>query len=189
MALKVSVVRGDGTESMIELGVDSSLTVGDVARELHERDPARRQGSSPQLLTLAVARHSAGTRDPETLDPSQGFSSSGVRSGDHLALTRARERSARPPAAPAGVASVLAGPDRGRSFALHAGANAVGRAADVEVLLTDPLVSHRHARIVIGEHPEVVDTGSTNGVMVGDAFVTRRRLLDGDVVRIGATEF
>jgi hypothetical protein len=68
----------------------------------------------------------------------------------------------------------------------------IGRAADCEVPLGwDPGVSRVHARLErVGSAWTVVDDGlSRNGTFVNaNRIHGRRRLLDGDVVRVGATQ-
>jgi hypothetical protein len=64
----------------------------------------------------------------------------------------------------------------------------LGRAAEADLRLNDPGVSRRHAEIrQEGGELVVVDLGSTNGVRVNDAPVSRRPLQTGDRVEIGST--
>jgi DNA-binding SARP family transcriptional activator len=65
----------------------------------------------------------------------------------------------------------------------------VGRHPDCDVVLSDPKVSRRHAELrpVLGGY-DLVDLGSSNGTQVADDQVTRRRLADGDVIRVGSTD-
>ena len=57
------------------------------------------------------------------------------------------------------------------------------------VVLDDPDVSRRHARLeIIDNHLVLVDLGSTNGTYVNDARVTRQVLVPGDRMRIGRYE-
>jgi hypothetical protein len=74
---------------------------------------------------------------------------------------------------------------------LPLGATTVGRSLDCHVTLDDPLVSRRHARIVVGSDRVVIeDMDSQNGVFVnGVALRGLTQLLDGDRVRVGAQEF
>ena len=64
---------------------------------------------------------------------------------------------------------------------------AVGRSGRCEVLLDDPAVSHRHARLArCASGWTLVDAGSTNGTFVNDrAAATPTLLHAGDVVRFG----
>lgn len=68
-----------------------------------------------------------------------------------------------------------------------------GRSPDCDVCLAwDPEVSRLHAQLErTGAHWLLVDDGlSSNGTFVrGERVVGRRRLIDGDVLRVGATTF
>jgi hypothetical protein len=65
----------------------------------------------------------------------------------------------------------------------------VGRSRDCDVQLSDPNVSRRHAELRREETGVwIVDLGSTNGVELNGARVTRAQLSDGDVLLLGSTE-
>ena len=104
------------------------------------------------------------------------------------------------PARPGGDAS---SPARlvvvGRSPALETGESfeagpvplTIGRAGDNAVVLArDDFASAQHARVEAQRDGLwIIDLGSTNGTFVnGDRVDGRRRLRDGDVVKVGATE-
>lgn len=76
----------------------------------------------------------------------------------------------------------------GREYALAVGVNTVGR-ENADVLLLDPTVSRRHARLTLeAGQLWVEDEGSTNGTCVGEEWVRpgeRRAVRDGDRVRFG----
>ena len=86
---------------------------------------------------------------------------------------------------------LIEGPDRaeGRRVPLGPDSTVIGRdeAADVEI--DDPKLSRRHAAFrVIDGHPYVEDLGSVNGVKIrGRRIDERRRLRDGDRLRLGGT--
>jgi hypothetical protein len=63
----------------------------------------------------------------------------------------------------------------------------IGRSSDCQLSLDDPLVSRRHAVLVVrGETVEVEDLGSRNGVLVNGVRVEKpTRLVDGDVLTVG----
>jgi pSer/pThr/pTyr-binding forkhead associated (FHA) protein len=66
----------------------------------------------------------------------------------------------------------------------------IGRLADCDLSVDDPLASRRHAEI----RPEpdayrLVDLGSLNGTMVNGAPAKNHVLADGDVIGIGAVSF
>lgn len=64
---------------------------------------------------------------------------------------------------------------------------AIGRSSDCQLSLDDPLVSRRHALLIVrGENVEVEDLGSRNGVLVNGVRVMKpTRLVDGDVLTVG----
>lgn len=76
----------------------------------------------------------------------------------------------------------------GRRFALHTGANTVGRES-TDVLLMDGTVSRRHARVEVDEAgTRVTDLGSTNGTQVDGAPIPAHQatpLEPGSEVRFG----
>ena len=70
------------------------------------------------------------------------------------------------------------------------GAFTIGRAPSNHLSLDDPKVSRRHAIIRPGDHGYLLfDRGSTNGTVVNGQTIERHPLIDGDVIRIGATDF
>lgn len=76
--------------------------------------------------------------------------------------------------------------DLGSSFELGAGPVVLGRGPDCFIRLDDPSVSRQHARIEPEETGHaVVDLQSTNQTLVNDQPVVRRRLDDGDTLRVG----
>ena len=102
---------------------------------------------------------------------------------------------ARPAAGPAPAARLVVA----RSPALEAGESfetgpvplTIGRAGENTVVLgRDDFASARHARVEAQRDGLwVIDLGSTNGTYVnGDRIDGRRRLRDGDVVKVGDTE-
>ena len=73
-------------------------------------------------------------------------------------------------------------------FFLTHSVTVLGRAAEADLRLNDPGVSRRHAE-VRQERGDfvVVDLGSTNGVRVNDAPVSRHPLKTGDRLEVGST--
>jgi hypothetical protein len=64
----------------------------------------------------------------------------------------------------------------------------VGRGTEADLRINDPGVSRRHVEFVVaGEDLEVVDLGSTNGMLVDGTKVGRAGLRDGTQVKIGHT--
>jgi predicted component of type VI protein secretion system len=76
------------------------------------------------------------------------------------------------------------------NFELGQGEFVIGRSAECQLALDDPLVSRKHAVLVVGADSVLIkDLGSRNGVVVnGTKIDTSRILLDGDRVMIGSQE-
>lgn len=66
----------------------------------------------------------------------------------------------------------------------------IGRSSDCHITIEDPLISRRHAQVVLREEGAfVVDLGSRNGVRVNGRLVKGEQLLkDGDRIRLGTQE-
>lgn len=65
-------------------------------------------------------------------------------------------------------ARVVAGPDAGRVRAMAAGSWVIGRSSSADLVLTDPGLSRRHARVTVtADAVHVADLGSSNGTFVG----------------------
>ncbi len=102
-------------------------------------------------------------------------------------LTAIVQGEARPPKlrAPASL-TLLNGSGTGRVFPLSSAELKVGRSEQSDIALADPGVSRSHARVVReGDDFIVEDLGSTNGPMVNGRPVRRRRLADGDIIKLG----
>jgi hypothetical protein len=82
------------------------------------------------------------------------------------------------------------GLDQGERFDLIGGLS-IGRSRDADVQIEDRYASGIHARIFNREGRTFVeDMSSTNGTLLNDAELKgEAELVDGDVVRIGDTEF
>jgi DNA-binding winged helix-turn-helix (wHTH) protein len=74
-----------------------------------------------------------------------------------------------------------------REIALAPGENLFGRDEEAVVWIDDPLVSRRHARILIDESGALLeDLGSKNGTYLrGERIGMPTRLIDGDLLTIG----
>ena len=76
---------------------------------------------------------------------------------------------------------------------LDEGTLVLGRASrdpELAALAADPSVSRSHATLLVATDPpaiEVADGGSRNGTFVNGARVSRCRLADGDVIRLGSS--
>jgi S-DNA-T family DNA segregation ATPase FtsK/SpoIIIE len=183
--MKLRLTFHDGSDATdIALTCDANARVSDVARYLSR---SRRPGLGPEPgVTLVVRSGRSGER---TVPASLVMSEAGVRSGDEigLAVDAGRFGPVDELAPPVASLQVVSGPDAGRTFPLRAGSNVVGRERDCDVRLTDPLVSKHHARVNVTDVVEIIDTGSSNGVVVAGELVARAPLRAGDVAMLGET--
>jgi hypothetical protein len=84
---------------------------------------------------------------------------------------------------------VRSGDHKGRDYRLVAGKNAMGTAADCDVVLTDAYLSAQHAVIRYEDGDFILsDLDSTNGTIVNDTRVVKTALVDNDTIRVGRTE-
>ena len=86
------------------------------------------------------------------------------------------------------VAYLIAGDER---QPLAAGENTIGRRGENDVVLVDPYVSGRHARLLVGDEIVLTDLGSTNGSFVNGTKLepdTPRAIVSTDEVILGRTE-
>ncbi len=88
------------------------------------------------------------------------------------------------------VAERGGGLDQGERFDLIGGLS-IGRSAEADVRIDDRYASGVHARIFSRDgRTYVEDMSSTNGTLLNEATLSgEAELVDGDVVRIGDTEF
>lgn len=166
MRLKLTLHRHDNDPVDIVVTADSTATVGDVARYIAASDPARSTTfAEDDVLTLSVASPTASraVELPHDLPIGEaplgsGFAASIVNYGAGYIRAGRGET--------VGILRATAGPLAGQEFALSAGHVTIGRDPSNDVVLTDPMVSKRHARLEVGAHAEVVDLNSANGVLV-----------------------
>ncbi len=199
MRLKFSLARTDRPVVDLAVTVDATVTVGDLATALDRCDPdrefRRESGRAPAgdrdaRLSLRVHAGTNVSGQGTVLRVDLPLSVSGLRSGSLVSLTAVSDRFTGPRGergAAAATLSVLSGPDAGREFALAEGSGVIGRDAECDVRLTDPLVSKRHARITIGDSAEIVDTGSANGLIIGGSQVPRAVVRPQDRIILGET--
>ena len=190
MRLKLGLRRASGGPVDIVITADATATVGDVAAAIAHNDPAASAlPVSTGGLTLAVAPPTS--NEPVVLPADALIGDAPIGSGFNAAVVAdtARARSSAS-TAPAALLEVRSGPEAGRRVELRPGHTIVGRGGPgVDLVLADPLVSKRHARIEVGAGGiEVVDLNSANGVLVDGGQVQRVRTVPGQVIVLGDTE-
>ncbi len=86
--------------------------------------------------------------------------------------------------------TIAEGKEAGREFVFEQSSVTIGRTTECDVILYDPGVSRKHARIFAeGETFYVEDMGSSNGTKVNGAVVQRAQLSHGDAVSLGPVVF
>ncbi|WP_160666937.1 FtsK/SpoIIIE domain-containing protein [Pseudarthrobacter sp. ATCC 49987] len=191
MRIRLTLRRDPADAKDLAVTVDGLATVADIATQLWAADPARRGTPPPSNLSLSIEEaFAAGGMKGTILDRTDNLLESGLRPGSIVSLTQLSEQFATPGVSRGPAAAtlrVLSGPDVGREFSLPSGTSYIGRGRDVDVRLTDPLTSKRHARITVGETVEIVDTNSANGLLMDGLPVTRAMLNSSDTVALGDT--
>ncbi|WP_173923554.1 FtsK/SpoIIIE domain-containing protein [Agromyces sp. Marseille-P2726] len=188
MKLKLGLRRQAGSPVDIVVTADSTATVEDLARAVAESDPAsplRDRGSS-STLTLAVAPPTS--TEPVVLEPHLLVGDAPLGSGFNVAVVAHAPTKVGTDTAVAAVMRILNGPEAGREVPLRRGHSTIGRAAGVDVVLADALVSKRHARVEVDQAIELVDLNSANGLLVDGGLVQRVRVIPGQVITIGETD-
>ncbi|GAB2546567.1 FtsK/SpoIIIE domain-containing protein [Brachybacterium huguangmaarense] len=194
MRIKLTLRRPEDRLTDLEVTADATATVADVATALYAADPMRAGATAPESLTLQVQDPGAGpgASGVRALARDVDLIQAGLRSGSVVSIARSsteyRTRSESRGAAIA-LLRVLSGPFEGREFPLPAGSSVIGRSGDVDIKIADPLLSARHCRINVADTVEVVDLGSSNGIVIGGRRVDRAAIGPADTILIGDTSF
>ena len=173
MRLKLTLARPGETAADIAVMVEPSATVGHLAEVIARRDPLGAGQMPVGPLTLAHWT-AAGSGQPLLGDLS--LIEAGIRSG---AAVQVVPDGARGSASGGGRGPALAllrvveGPDAGREFELPLGTAYLGRGPSSDIRLSDPLVSNQHAKVHVSSVAELVDTNSSNGILVDGELVSR----------------
>src|SRR5579871_4136194 len=86
--------------------------------------------------------------------------------------------------------TIAEGKEAGREFVFEQPQVVIGRTAECDVVLYDPGVSRKHARIFTeGNAFFVEDMGSSNGTKVNGSVVKKQKLSTGDAVSLGPVVF
>ncbi len=181
MKTKFSLLRADGTTVDLFLLADAEARVADVAEALAERDPrAAPYTALPGALTLAVVTE----QGERLLDPLQALTDAAFLAADRVRIGQAPDTRRGRAAA---VLRILSGPAEGTNHTVPPGTTIIGRGSDCDIVLDDPMVSQRHARLDVGNTAELTDLGSANGLLVDGGVVSRLNLAPEQVVVLGDT--
>lgn len=186
MRLLLTLVRADGAPEDLEVEAAPSTSIGALARAILERDPpgaGARVGVARALTLSRLMSRDAGEPEWEALPARAAIGDGRLVSGMRVAIADApggRETAAVD-------VEVISGPQRGARWTLGAGAWVVGRAERCDLVLDDPAVSARHARLEVGDGLCWVDLGSANGLEVDGVVVPRVAIEDSGVIVLGRT--
>ncbi|MBD2758112.1 FHA domain-containing protein [Yimella sp. cx-573] len=182
MRVRIALLdKQTGAAQNLEVTADATATAADVAAALAAGPDAEKARGN---LTLNVREGNVS----RTLNPAASILQAGLRSGQTVELvTAATLGGNRVSSESVAVVRVIDGVDRGVEVPLGIGESTIGRSADRDVRLTDPLVSKLHARVTVGEAIELTDANSANGVLVGGVQVNSVTVRPGDVVQLGDT--
>ncbi len=85
---------------------------------------------------------------------------------------------------------IAEGKEAGREFVFEQDSVLIGRTSDCDVVLYDPGVSRKHARIFAEAGIYFAeDCGSSNGTKVNGAIIKKKQLADGDAISLGPVVF
>jgi hypothetical protein len=85
---------------------------------------------------------------------------------------------------------IAEGKEAGREFVFDQASVLIGRTSECDVVLYDPGVSRKHARIFgEGDGYYVEDMGSSNGTKVNGSIIKKKQLADGDAIGLGPVVF
>jgi S-DNA-T family DNA segregation ATPase FtsK/SpoIIIE len=184
MKLKLGLSRLAGGERDVVITADGGATVGEVARALQLRDPSR-VTALPVADNATLVVRFPGESAAAPLPAETPLSEASVASGATIGIATRTDAGVANSAPVLAILRVVSGPDTGREFQLRAGSAIIGRDVGADIVLTDPLVSKRHARVDVTRTVDIVDLNSANGLIVDGVEVTRIALESGQSVVIG----
>jgi DNA segregation ATPase FtsK/SpoIIIE, S-DNA-T family len=186
MRIKLTLAQAGGAGDDLLVTADGTATVGDLANALFRTDPRRQGAALPPGLTLVASDIASGQR---TLAANHTLDEAGLRSGSSISLATGATQYAENVVPSVGTLTVLAGPDSGKAFPVKSGTNVLGRDRSADVRLNDPMVSKFHARVNVTDVVEIVDTNSSNGILVRGDRTSRVVVRPEDIVTAGDTSF
>lgn len=193
MRLRLTLARTGAEPVDLSVTAESTTTVTQLARELHNADPLSAGRAAVHDGDLSVRIHHAhdlsGAAGVTVLEASALLGDVPLGSGAVVSLVAAGAGEA-PQAPPiAARLRVISGPDAGRVVELRAGVSTLGRDASNTVVIGDPLVSKHHCRIAVGDAVEVIDAGSANGTLIDGQAADRAIVAADDIITVGDSAF
>lgn len=176
MKVRLTLLRQGAASSDIEVTAENTATIGEIAAMIVRADPLGSFAhADPSAVTLE-AYSSVVSGPGDLLAPESTFAHVGLAHGATVRVVPASYEQ-RPVV---GRMEVGAGPGA-RSIALTRGTIVLGRDESCDVVIDDPLVSKKHARLEIGDRVELIDLNSANGIIIDGASVVRLVAADGEL--------
>ncbi|WP_353114781.1 FtsK/SpoIIIE domain-containing protein [Microbacterium sp.] len=168
MKVRLTLLRQNAAPGDIEVTAEGTATIGEIAEMIVRADPLGSFATAdPRAVTLE-AYSSIVSGPGDLLAPESTFAHVGLAHGATVRVVPASYEQ-RPVI---GRMQVGAG-DHARSIPLTRGTIVIGRDESCDVVIDDPLVSKRHARLEIGDRVEMIDLNSANGILIDGASVVR----------------
>jgi len=185
MKLKLGLIGNGNATIDVVVTVDPGATVAELAGALDRRNPNGPAIQAPQAVTLA---RWAPNQELRSIPADLTLTEAGLRSGGSVRIVADRGTHAAGANAPkVATVRILAGPDAGQEFEVPEGTSYIGRDSQCDIHLTDPMVSKQHAKLHVTTVAELVDTNSSNGVVVAGEPVPRVVLRPDDTAVLGDT--
>ncbi|RKT35936.1 S-DNA-T family DNA segregation ATPase FtsK/SpoIIIE [Microbacterium sp. AG1240] len=181
MKIKLALRREAAAPVDVIVTADATATVEDVARSL--ADSSRIPASVTPTLLVAPPGE-----EPAQMDPTALVADAPLGSGFDAAVVAATADAYASSGATAAVMQILSGAEAGRVVPLAHGTSIIGRVEPAHVVLRDPMVSKRHARVEVDKEIEVIDLNSANGLVIDGGLVSRVRVRPGQIITIGGTD-
>lgn len=185
MKLRLTLQRPDRSTIDIAVTAEMSATIGNLADAIIERDAsgAFRDGTlKTGEVTLEVSSH-VQTEQTVVLDPNETLADVALAAAVNVTVVPVQ----RVPKIPVAYIEVY-GASRNKRFEIARGATTIGRDVVNDIVLDDPQISKRHARVHVGpDHIELVDLNSANGIIVQGEPVQRLELHAGQEAQLGGT--
>ncbi|MFT4214327.1 MAG: FtsK/SpoIIIE domain-containing protein [Microbacterium sp.] len=179
MKVRTTLVRTGGEAEDLVITADADTTVGDLARTLVELDPHGGDIPSDDITLEAFGTIVPGLG--EVLDAAASIAHVQLAAGSAVRIVPAGYR----PQQSLGDVTIVSGPDPARIgtvLPLERAVVVIGRDRSCDIVLDDPLVSKRHARLEVGQgRAELIDLNSANGILVDGAPVTYLTAADGRI--------
>lgn len=181
MKLRVRLNRERQEPAVVEIVADGTATASDVAVAI-----ASVGLDEPLESGRFTLRTDGDYRSTRTLAPETRMAEAGVASGDTVTVVPTRRADVRTTIG--AKLRIVSGPDAGVEIALPIGGSMIGRGPECDVRLSDPRVSKRHAKVLVGRQIEVIDENSANGVLLAGQRISRAVVGSGDIVVCGDTQ-